>query len=57
MEGTWDDSQYESQFPVDSESYLLPRRELVSSAQYDDDDAGFVVPVPPARAPSLTAAA
>jgi hypothetical protein len=51
------DSQYESQFLDDSESQLLPCRELGCGGQADDEDAGFVTLVPPPRTPSLLAAA
>jgi hypothetical protein len=57
MEGTPGDSEYESQFLDDSDSQLLPRGELGCGAQADDEDAGFVTPVPPPRAPSRLAAA
>jgi hypothetical protein len=57
MEATPGDSQHEDLFLDDSESQLLPRRELVSGMQGDDDDAGFVTPVPPPCAPPMLAAA
>jgi hypothetical protein len=57
MEGTPGDSEYESQFLDDSDSQFLPRGELGCGAQADDEDAGFVTPVPPPRAPSRLAAA
>jgi hypothetical protein len=57
MEGTLGKSQYDSQSLDDSESLLLPRRELVSGAQDDDDVAGFVTFVPPPRDISLLAGA
>jgi hypothetical protein len=57
MEGTPGDSEYESQFVDDSDSQPLPRGELECGAQADDEDAGFVTPVPPPRAPSRLAAA
>jgi hypothetical protein len=57
MEGTPGDSEYESQLLDDSDSQLLPRGELGCGAQAYDEDAGFVTPVPPPRAPSRLAAA
>jgi hypothetical protein len=57
MEGTPGDSECESQFLDDSDSQLLPCGELGRGAQADDEDAGFVTPVPPPRAPSRLAAA
>jgi hypothetical protein len=57
MEGTPGDSQDEDLFLYYSESQLLPRRELGSGMQGDDDDAGFFTPVPPPYASPLLAAA
>jgi hypothetical protein len=56
-EGTPDNSQYEAQFLDETESQLLPRRELGCGVQGDDEDASFVTPVPLPRALSLLAAA
>jgi hypothetical protein len=57
MEGTPGDSQYKSHFFDDSESQLLPCRGLDCGVQADDEDAGFVTPVPPPHTPSLLEAA
>jgi hypothetical protein len=56
MQGTPGDSQHEALFLDDGESQLLPRRELGSGMQGDDDDPGFVTPIPTPRAPALLAA-